>query len=300
MRRAILLLGVALFLLISCASSREVERFRAPAPAVQEASPAAPAGGAMVAEGEMIAEKTAASGQDLGPMPRMIVRRASLSLIVQDTMAAMEEIRRLVEEVGGYVSESNAYRVGEQMQASVTVRVPVSELDRVLEQIKDMAVRVEHEQTSTEDVTAEYTDIESRLRNLEATEQELLALLREVRERPNATAEDILSVHRRLTEVREEIERLKGRQQYLDNLVALATITIELIPDALSQPVIEPGWRPLQTLRSAFRALVRALERLVDLIIWIVVFVVPILTLIAIPFVLLLLLIHWLRRRRQR
>jgi hypothetical protein len=148
-------------------------------------------------------------------------------------------------------------------------------------------------------MTEEYTDIASRLRNLEATEQELLALLREVRERPNATAEDILNVHRRVTEVRQEIEQLKGRQQYLDNVVALATIIVELIPDELASPVVAPGWRPLQTLRDAFRALVRALQWLVDLVIWIAVFVLPILILVAFPLVLLVLAIQWIRRRQK-
>ena len=236
---------------------------------------------------------------ELGPLPRMIVRRADLALVVQNTREAMEAIGRIAEEAGGYIASSNAYRVNAQLQAQMTIRVPAVALDEVLSRLRELATRVDRESISTEDVTAEYTDLESRLRNLEATERELLALLREVRERPNATAEDILSVHRRLTEVREEIERLKGRMQYLENQVALATVTISLIPDELAGPLVEPGWRPLRTARNAFRTLIRVLQGMADLAIWLFIVVLPTLLLISVPFVVLFLFLRKLWRRRR-
>ncbi len=295
MKRAILLLISVGLVLTACALPKTGQA-ALPAPA----APAEEAPVFMAEEAVSTAKARVSVEQDLGPVPRMIVQRASLALVVRDTRAAMESIRQLAESVGGYVSETNAYRVNEQLQAQMTIRIPAAELENVLTQLRQMAVRVDRENLSTEDVTAEYTDLDSRLRNLEATEQELLALLREVRERPNATAEDILSVHRRLTEVREEIERLKGRKQYLENQVTLATVTIELIPDELAGPLVEPGWQPLRTLRNALRALVRALQWLLDAAIWIVVVVVPILALISIPFVVVILLIRRLQRRRRR
>jgi hypothetical protein len=254
------------------------------------------------------AEANAASGetdqsQEVGP--RLIIKRADLALVVQDSEAAVEAVRQTTEALGGYISGSTSYRVGSdenggQVQANITVRVPATEIDRALKQFKSLALRVNSENIATEDVTQEYTDVQSRLRNLEATEQELLALLSEVRKRPNATTDDILTVYRRITEVRDEIEKLKGRQQYLDNQVQLATIALTLTPDELSQPVIEPGWRPQQTLRSAFRALQNALQAIADLVIWLVIFVLPVLILIALPFVILVFVIRWLVRRRGR
>jgi archaellum component FlaC len=274
------------------------------------ASASAPARAPIVSEAALAPEPKPASVGESGTSAaasasRRIAKRAEMTLIVADTPTAMRAVQQLVEELGGYVADSNAYRLSidpaaQQMQARMTVRVPAAQLDQALARLRALAVRVDRESTSTEDVTEEYTDNQSRLRNLEATEQELLALLREVRERPNATAEDILNVHRRITEVRNEIERIKGRQQYLDTLIQLATITIDLIPDELSRPVLEPGWRPQQTLRDAFRALLRALQWLVDLVIWLIVLVLPVLVVIAIPFVVLIVIIQWLRRRRPR
>ena len=294
MRKVIVALVLTGLVLVACSAPR--------APAPLEESAASKAAQAPVAPAREIAQANAgptASDADLGPSPRMIVRHVDLSLVVQDTMAAMSAIEQAAQAAGGYITESNAYRVNEQMRASLTLRVPADKLDQVLQRLRDMAVRVDSERMSTEDVTEEYVDIESRLRNLEATEQELRALLKEVRERPNATAEDILDVHKRLTEVRGEIERLKGRQQYLANQVKLATITVQLVPDELARPIVEPGWRPSRTLHSAFRALVNALKRLADIAIWLVVFVLPILVLIVIPFAVLFFIVRWLWHRRR-
>jgi hypothetical protein len=230
---------------------------------------------------------------------RMIIRNASLQLVVRDTAETLEKVKDLVTDLGGYIASSNAWEHGDWLRAHVTLRVPAESLDLALDGLKEMAVRVQQESLSGEDVTEEYSDVSARLRNLEATETELLALLTEVREKPGSTAEDILHVHRRLTEIRGEIEQVKGRMQYLEQMTALATINVELVPDPLDQPVVEPGWAPLRTLTEASRSLVRSLKRLVDILIWIVVYVLPILLLIAIPIVLVVLLIRWLVRRRR-
>ena len=231
--------------------------------------------------------------------PRMIIQQASLELVVRDTAESLEEVKDLVARLDGYVSDSNAWEQGEWLRAHVTVRVPAENLEAALDQLKALAVKVQRESLSGEDVTEQYTDLGARLRNLEATETELLALLTEVREKPNSTAEDILDVHRRLTEIRGEIEQIKGRMQYLSQMTALATIDVELVPDPLAQPVVEPGWAPLRTLTEASRSLVRSLKRLVDVLIWLVIYVLPILLLIAIPIALFILLIRWLVRRAR-
>lgn len=230
---------------------------------------------------------------------RMIIQTASLGLVVKDTSEALDKIKDLAERLGGYVASSNAYEDGQWMRAYLTLRVPASRLPDAMDEIKALAVKVQRETLSGEDVTEEYSDVSAQLRNLEATENELLALLTEVREKPNSTAEDILDVHRRVTEIRGEIERVKGRMLYLEQMTALATINVDLTPDPLAQPVVEAGWAPLRTLSEASRSLLRTLKRLVDVLIWIIVVVLPILLVIAIPIALLILLIRWLVRRAR-
>ncbi|MGC8837955.1 MAG: DUF4349 domain-containing protein [Anaerolineae bacterium] len=235
-----------------------------------------------------------------GAEERMLIRTAQLSITVKDTAQAVQEAKALVEGLGGYVASSQMYKQGERLYATMVLRVPAERFDEALTHLKALAVEVERESTQGEDVTEEYVDLQARLRNLELTEKELQQLLTEVRERTQK-AEDVLAVYRELTEIRGQIEQLKGRMQYLERRVDFATVELSIAPHVLSTPVVEPGWKPLVTLREASRSLVKALQWLVDAVIWLVVFLLPILILIAAPTALLVLLIrHLIRRRRGR
>lgn len=229
---------------------------------------------------------------------RMIVRTVELTMYVQDVEASFELIQALAEEMGGYVSHANTWHQGEYLRARLTIRVPARGLDGALNQIKSLATEVERESTSGEDVTEEYTDLEASLRNLEATEVELRELLTTVRQR-TGKAEDILAVHRELTSIRGQIEHIKGRIQFLEQMSALATVHVELTPDVLSRPLTVGRWEPRGTAGNAVRALIEMMQFLTDAGIWIVIVGLPVLILVAIPIVILGLITRAWRRRRQ-
>ncbi len=271
----------------------------APMRAEQAAAPAAPMPAAAPQEGKSASGAGDAANAPAGDAERMIIRTADLSVVVTDAAEAQQSVADTVSALGGYIADSSAWREGEQLRARMTVRVPAEKLDALLAAIKGTAVRVQQENVKGQDVTEEFSDLSAQLTNLEATEKELRELLTEVREKTQK-AEDVLAVHRELTTIRGQIEQLKGRMQYLSTMTAMATANVELIPDVLAKPVVEPGWRPLETLKNAGRALVNTLKGLVDALIWIVVAVAPVLILIAIPIVLIVLLIRWLRRRSKR
>lgn len=282
------LVGGLLLALAACAAPMAAPRNERSALSVAPA--AAPAGGKADFAGEITAQA--------GDAERMIIRTAALSMVVADAEAALKSVTALVAESGGYVADSKAWREAEQLRARISVRVPADRLDATLEAIKRLAVRVESENIGGKDVTEEFSDLTAQLVNLELTERELQELLTEVRQKMQK-AEDVLKIYQELTKVRGEIERIKGRMQYLSNMTDLATVSIDLIPDVLAKPVIEPGWRPLETLRSAGRALVNALKGLADVAIWLAVYLLPLLIFIAIPIVLLILGVRWLVRRSR-
>ncbi|MCU0502209.1 MAG: DUF4349 domain-containing protein [Anaerolineae bacterium] len=284
----VLIIGM-LFSFVGCAApARQAER-AAVSDAARAAGAPAPSGGVPATE----------SNAFFGDAERMIARTADVSMIVADTEPAMQSITALVAASGGYIADSKAWREQDQVRGRISARVPAEKLDGTLGAIKKLATRVERENIGGKDVTEEYSDLNAQLVNLEATEIELRELLTEVRQKTQK-AEDVLKVYQELTKVRGEIERVKGRMQYLGNLAALATVTIELIPDILAKPVVESGWRPLETLKNAGRSLVNALKGLADIAIWLIVYLLPLLLVIAIPIVLLILLVRWLTRRRRR
>lgn len=213
-------------------------------------------------------------------IPRMIVRTADVRIIVADTSKTVDAVTKSVESTGGYVSGSNVWREGDLLRAKLTLRVPADKLTATLAAIRAQAKRVESETVTSEDVSQEFVDLQSQLRNLEATETELLELLKIARVNSKRAA-DVLEVHQQLTLIRGQIEQTRGRMRYLSQVTSMSAIALDVVPDAITKPVLEKQWRPLVVVKDASRALVAFLQNLGTAAIWIIVYVVPILGMLA-------------------
>ena len=79
----------------------------------------------------------------------------------------MESIARMADEMGGFVVTANLYQMrtesgAEVPRASITVRVPADELDEALSRIRaESDLPPQSENISVQDVTREYTDLQS-------------------------------------------------------------------------------------------------------------------------------------------
>lgn len=208
------------------------------------------------------------------PQTRMIIRNANMSLIVRDAVDVLQKVTALADAKGGYVAESRQWKEREQVRASATLRIPATQLMPILAAIRALAIRVESENVTAQDVSQEYSDLGAQLRNLQATETELRELLKTVRERTQKASE-IMEIYTEITKVRGDIDRIQGRIQYLSQMTSLSTITLELIPDVLAAPVVEPGWQPVATVKNASRSLVNSLKGVVDVLIWVVLYILP-------------------------
>ncbi len=263
----------------------------APAQPIMATPPAPPPAGERAA----YAGADVATAANVASTGRMVVRTASLDLIVPDTDRALTEIQAMSQELGGYVVSVEAYQYQKGRQATVTFRVPSDALDTALERLRAMATTVRRESVSGQDVTDEYVDMESRLRHLEAKEKQLLEFLDQAED-----TEAVLAVYEHLSQTQAEIEWVKGRMQYLRNQAALATVTVRLTPDVMAQPLETGGWNLPGTVRSAVEALLDVLEFFVKALIYVVIVVLPTLILLALPTVGIFLLVRWLVRRRWR
>lgn len=237
---------------------------------------------------------------DLLQEERKVIYNASLTLVVKDPEEAAKQVEDLVAATGGYIANMNAYRNSDGLLFyNITLRVPVSGFNSIRDALRNLAVRVENDSINTDDVTDQYYDLEARLRTLRATEEELLSLLKETRER-GGKVEDIMTIYRELTNIQSQIESLQGQLNRLDKLTALSTITVELRPDELTKP-IKTSWRPLETLRNSFRILINVLQGLVDVLIYLIVVAVPTLIILAIPILIVLFILRWfIRKLRNR
>lgn len=214
---------------------------------------------------------------------RLVVKNANLSIVVDAPEQRLEEIAAMAEQMGGFVVSSNIYKADygtgvEVPVANITVRVPAERLQEALDEIREGAIDVPTFDESGQDVTAEYTDLQSRLRNLEDAE----ILLRQIMEEATRT-EDILNAFNQLNSITEQIEVLKGQIQYYEESAALSAISVQIIANESVQPIEVGPWSIGGAAKEAIEALVRFLQDLVEAVVWFGLYVVPILAILGIP-----------------
>ena len=194
---------------------------------------------------------------------RMVAYNADLALEVADVGEAMAMVSQAAEDVGGFTVSSHHGDEG----ASITIRVPTERFDDARQSLRSLGVRVLSESTNSQDVTEEYVDVDSRLRNWQAAETQYLELIRRAQ-----NVDETLRVQQELFSVRQEIERIRGRMQYLEGIVDMASITVQLRPASSPEPLIGQEWSAAETGKSALRTLSDFGQWLAGAAIWIGVF----------------------------
>ncbi len=303
-KTTVFLVMIALLLLTACAPAasnedgKTVEMPAAGAPSFQGAMPIAPEAPAQPLPARDAAESSfAGSGGDTATLDRLVIKNATLSIVVPDPAVSMDAVAKLADEMGGWVVTSNLYKITtnegiETPQASISIRIPADRLNEALTRIKgqveDPNTDVRSENISGEDVTAQYTDLQSRKANLEQAE----AALREIMASATKT-EDVLTVFNQLTQVRGEIEVLKGQIKYYEESSSYSAVNVELISQASIKPITVAGWQPQGVARDALQALINAGKLIVNILIWFVILILPIL----IVFYLVIRIVIWLVKK---
>lgn len=227
------------------------------------------------------------------PQERLIIRTAEMDIVVADTEAAMKTIAQMVEENGGWVVSSSAYQYSETaVSGDMTVRVPAAGFASATEAVRGLAIEVERESTSGQDVTEEFVDLSARLENLESTAARVRSFLDETK-----TVEEALAVNQELSRLEGEIAVIKGRMKYLSQSAAFSTISVHLTPDEAARPVEVAGWRPEGIAKDALESLLGFLQFLVEAAIWFVIFLLPVLLVVGIP---IWLVVRFIRKRRRK
>ncbi|TAK13494.1 MAG: DUF4349 domain-containing protein [Anaerolineae bacterium] len=226
---------------------------------------------------------------------RLVLKSADLSVVVTDPIAQMDAIIRMAEGMGGFVVTSNLYEVqtyeGQTVKnATLTIRVPSAQFGTALGRLEGDALEVQHKNISGQDVTQSYTDLQSRLRNLENAAEQLRAIMADAYK-----TDEVLMVYYQLVQVTEQIEVLKGQIAYYEEAASFSSISVNLISAAsLVEPEITiAGWSPQGVARDAAQQLLEVLRDVATAGIWLAVYVLPQVLMFGLP---LLLVVRWLRR----
>jgi hypothetical protein len=295
-KRIVALMFIASLLGLTACASRAAPNMAPAAEAPREALGVAPSVSSDSFAGNVPGQGI--SGAPQAQPERLVIKNASLSIVVDDPVKSLDNISNLADEMGGFVVTANmSERVldsgAKAPQGNITIRIPAERLNEALKRIKAESKQAPlSESINSQDVTSEYTDLGSRLRNLEAAEAQLTEIM------GSATkTEDVLSVYNQLVQVREQIEVIKGQMKYYEESAAMSAISVDLTANAAVQPLTIGGWQPVGTARNAVQALINTLKTLGSLVIWILLYIVPVLLVLFVIFVLPL---RWVWRAWRR
>jgi hypothetical protein len=157
------------------------------------------------------------------PVDRKRIVTVGVDVEVQEVSTAAIRVEVLAEGVGGFVN-SQQTSLGENPTATLVVKIPPEKLSSFLESVNGLGKVLGRTQQS-EDVTAQYTDLESRIVAARAS----VIRVRELVSKAGSVAE-LAQVEGELTRRETELEQLLGQQRLLDSKSEYATVTVAVRP----------------------------------------------------------------------
>jgi hypothetical protein len=163
---------------------------------------------------------------------RKLVRNAEVELEILKFDDAVQKITAFAAEDRGYIATSSSEKQANgKLQGQVVVKVLPENLDRFLLKLRGLG-ELKNQTLGTEDVTKQYFDTDSRLKNARVMEQRLIDILKT----KSSKVADLLEVEKELGRVRAQIEETQGSLKYMDAQVQFATVTIRLAEKDMNEP----------------------------------------------------------------
>jgi Domain of unknown function (DUF4349) len=209
------------------------------------------------------APETAAGGRGaaVGTATARVVKTGTLVLAVGDGQvpATVTAATRAAQAVGGYVQDGSTSEAGDHPTGRLVVRVPAARYEELVARLRGVPGRVVSASTSGEDVTAQYTDLESQLVSLRAARSRFLDILSRAK-----TVTEVLAVQQRVDEVTAQIDTVEGQRRLLARQSDLGTLDVqvsEVGDEAVAQPRTGLG-KAFADARHGFVGGVEALVRI--------------------------------------
>ncbi len=158
------------------------------------------------------------------PKNLKIIKSAKVKYKVKNVKRATYQIKQVVIKYGAYISEMRFENNLYEKSNRFTIKIPQQYFDSVMDSISDVAEFIDYENITTQDVTEEYIDLQSRLK----TKLEVKGRYESILRKNAITVEDILATEDKIRIIQEEIEAAQGKLKYLSNKVSFSTIQIDL------------------------------------------------------------------------
>ena len=206
--------------------------------------------------GNAAAAKAEGGGEAPTENPEKIIYSADATVETTEFDECLTALEQLLAANGGFVESSsvngsNYYDSARgkvsRRTASYTLRIPSAKFGGMMDALSTLG-NVPYTHMYTENVTAQYYDVEARMKAYQKQEARLMEMM-ELAE----TVEDIIILEDRLTEIRYQIESLQSSLNNWDRQVSYSTVYLDLIEvqEYSPEPQVQPSFG--QKLRTALK-----------------------------------------------
>ncbi|MGE5675136.1 MAG: DUF4349 domain-containing protein [Mycobacterium leprae] len=166
---------------------------------------------------------------------RKIILNAQFDLKVKDVDEAVNKLGVAVRASGGYVQETKQSGTKQQGRTlNMSLRVPANQYGPITELVRSTG-EITSQREWTEDVTAEFVDLEARIQSQEIHLRQLQALYDK-----GGSIREMMDLENEISRVTSDIESMKGRIRVLSNRVDFSTIVVNLYEPGAPTPVQPP------------------------------------------------------------
>lgn len=172
-------------------------------------------------------------------IPRKITHNLSLTLEVAAINDSVARISKEVQQLGGYVVESQQNGSDNHSSAHLTLKIPADKLNGLRDSLSTWG-KILDQHMLANDITNQYYDSQVRLQTLETEEKRYLEILNQAK-----TVEDVLKVENALGNIRQQIEQLKGQLKLWNNMVDYSTVNLQLVTLKSPNFNVKNPWQPI-------------------------------------------------------
>lgn len=166
-----------------------------------------------------------------------IIKNGDIKYRVENYDESYSKVVDIVNQYEAYISNENAVKSNYSLYNQIEIRCDADKFDNLINDLMKLAIYVDFKKISAEDVTAQFVDMQARLKAKNEVEGRLKSILQKAH-----TIQEILEVEKELKYIREEIETIEGRLKYLSDRVAYSTIKLHIYENVEFQSAPEKGF----------------------------------------------------------
>lgn len=191
---------------------------------------------------------------------RKIIKNAEMTVQTKQFDKFISSLESALSASGGYTESKQidgSYDSADGRDAYITIRIPADKLDGFMHTVSETGTVV-YENTSAQDVTSSYNDIERHIESLKTEQTRLLELLKKAE-----SLSDILDIESRLTDIRYQLDSYEQKLNTYDDRISYSTLTLTVYEveretvtdeDGFGTQVAEGFMQSLTAIGKGFRA----------------------------------------------